>query len=76
MPGLERRFAEDIKKAIRVLENNPFAHAIRHKNIRVAHPVIFPYCIHYYIDDAQMRIVIVGIVHNSRNPEHLRARVK
>ena len=66
--GLEKRFAQDIKAAIVRLKNRPTVHAIRYKNIRIAHPDVFPYAIHFYIDEPSQTIVITAIVHNSRNP--------
>jgi len=75
LAGLEKRFAEDVKIAIIRLKINPFVHAIRYKKVRVAHPDIFPYSIHYYIDEAQKRIVVIGITHVSRDDEFLRKRV-
>ena len=72
--GLEKRFAEDIKKAILRLKPNPYVHAIRYKKNRVAHPDVFPYSIHFYIDEPLNRIVIIGIVHNSRNNSFLKKR--
>ncbi len=72
--GLEKRFAEDIKKAITRLKHNPYIYAIRYKNNRVAHPDVFPYSIHFYIDETNRRIVIIGIVHNSRNFDFLNER--
>jgi plasmid stabilization system protein ParE len=67
-PGLEKRFSLDIKTAILRLAQRPFVHAIRYKDIRVAHPDVFPFAIHYYIDESKYSIVIIAIVHNSRNP--------
>ena len=72
--GLEKRFAEDIRKAIVRLKTNPHVHAIRYKKNRLAHPDVFPYSIHFYIDELQKRIVIIGIVHNSRNFDFLKQR--
>lgn len=66
--GLEKRFAQDIKAAILRLKDRPTVHAIRYKNIRIAHPDVFPYAIHFYIDELSQTIVITAIVHNSRNP--------
>jgi hypothetical protein len=34
--------------------------------VRIAHTKIFPYNIHFYIDEAKKQIVIIGIVHNKR----------
>lgn len=72
--GLEKRFAQDIKSAILRLKERPTVHAIRYKNVRIAHPDVFPYAIHFYIDEPSQIIVITAIVHNSRNPIFSRKR--
>jgi hypothetical protein len=72
--GLEKRFALDIKSAILRLKERPTVHAIRYKNVRIAHPDVFPYAIHFYIDEPSQIIVITAIVHNSRNPIFSRKR--
>ena len=75
LPGLEKRFAKDIKKTLTKLKITPFVHAIHHKNIRIAHPDIFPYAIHYFIDEGMKRIVVIGVVHNNRAPDFLNKRI-
>jgi hypothetical protein len=72
--GLEKRFALDIKTAILRLKDRPEVHAIRYRNIRIAHPDVFPYSIHFYIDEPAQTIVITAIVHNSRDPLFSKAR--
>ena len=42
LKGLEKRFAEDIKIAISRWKERPAVHTIRYKNIRIAHPDVFP----------------------------------
>lgn|SRR6478735_8586373 len=74
LKGLEKRFAEDIKTAINHIEERPYAHAIRYKNVRIAHPNIFPYSVHYFIEEEVNTIVIIAIVHNSRNPPFAQER--
>lgn len=74
LKGLEHRFAEDIKTAIVRIGERPYALAIRYKNIRIAHPDIFPYSIHYYINHEENTIVITAIVHNNRNPPFAQGR--
>jgi hypothetical protein len=66
--GLEKRFAEDIKTAILRLRERPDVHAIRYKNIRIAHPDVFPYSIHFYIEENSNTVVITAIIHNRRDP--------
>lgn len=72
--GLGQHFAEAIKFAILKVQTNPLRYGLRYKNIRIAHPKIFPYCIHFYVDDLNTKIVIVAIVHNKRNPNLARDR--
>lgn len=72
--GLEKRFAKDIKTAILRIKDRPSVHAIRYKNIRIAHPDVFPYAIHFYIDEPADQIVITAIVHNHRSPRYPQQR--
>ncbi len=74
LPGLEKRFAKDLKNCIKRLISNPYTHAIRYNKFRIAHTDIFPYSIHFYIDESLKRIVVVGIVHDSRNPVIIKQR--
>ncbi len=75
MDGLEKRFAEAIKTAILKLQTNPFAYSIRYKNIRIAHPKTFPYCIHFYVNEEINQIVIIAIVHNKRHLKIAQKRI-
>ncbi len=65
--GLAKRFTEDIKRAIRRASQNPYAFAIRYDNIRLALPDVFPYPIHFYVDEPNGSIIIVGIVFEGRD---------
>ncbi|NCX96911.1 MAG: type II toxin-antitoxin system RelE/ParE family toxin [Chitinophagia bacterium] len=66
--GLQKTFAYDIKNTILRLLMNPYIHAVRYKNVRLANATIFPYAVYYFIDDNAHKIVIIGILHNHRNP--------
>ena len=65
--GLQKQFASAIIKAISVLQSNPYAYAIRYKSIRIIHPEIFPFGIHFYIDEAAKQIVITAVIHDYRD---------
>lgn len=62
--GLEERFAIAIEECILKILKMPTAFSIRHKNVRIAHPKIFPYNIHFYIVESTKTVVIIGIVFN------------
>ncbi|MBX2905315.1 MAG: type II toxin-antitoxin system RelE/ParE family toxin [Taibaiella sp.] len=65
--GLDKLFRSAIQKAFRRLLSNPYAFAIRYRNVRIIHPETFPYGIHFYIDEALKAIVIVSILHDYRD---------
>jgi plasmid stabilization system protein ParE len=74
--GLEKRFAQSIKAAVLKLQLYPLAYSIRYRNIRIAYSKVFPYGIHFYVDDPNLKIVIVAIVHNKRSQDWVRSRLK
>ena len=65
--GLETRFVTAVKEAVTDILKMPSAYAVRYKNVRIAHTKIFPYNIHFYIDELHAKIVIIGIIHNKRS---------
>ena len=73
--GLEIRFANSIKAAILQIQKSPTSFSIRYKTIRIAHPKIFPFNIHFYLDDNAKTIIITAIVHNRRHPDIARKRI-
>jgi hypothetical protein len=64
--GLEDRLVAAIKEAVAHIIKMPSAYAVRYKNVRVAHTKVFPYNIHFFIDEIKKQVVITGIVHNKR----------
>ena len=65
--NLDNRFTSAVKEAITNILQMPFAFAVRYKNVRIAHTKIFPYNIHYFVDEIKQHIVIIGIVHSKRS---------
>lgn len=65
--GLQKLFAASILEAIERMRQNPFAYAVRYKNIRIIHPYTFPYGIHFYIDEENKTVVITAIIHDYRD---------
>jgi len=64
---LDVRFSSAVKETLSNILKMPSAYAVRYRNIRIAHTKIFPYNIHFYIDETKLQVVIIGIVHNKRN---------
>jgi len=67
--GLGTTFYNQIKQIINTIRKNPFAFAPRYKKIRTATLKKFPFMVHYFVNDEQESIVIISILHTSRNPK-------
>ena len=68
-PKLPARLKIDFRRTIKNITDNPFAHAIRYDQIRVAFLKVFPVNIHYHILPDQKTIIIIGIYHEAGDPE-------
>jgi mRNA-degrading endonuclease RelE of RelBE toxin-antitoxin system len=73
--GLEVEFALAIKTTIQKVLKTPSIYSPRYKNVRIAHPKIFPYNIHFYIDEVNKTVVFTAIVHNKRHSKLAMSRV-
>ena len=67
--GLGKSFTFQIRQKIDLLKREPFVAVIRYDGIRTAVLDVFPYMIHYSIDEAKQLILISAILHTSRNPD-------
>ncbi len=72
--GLGKKFSSEVKKTVRFIEQNPKAVSIRYDNVRTVVLNVFPYMIHYTIDEAKQTIIISSVFHTSRNPENWKTR--
>ncbi len=66
--GLDRDFAREVKKSILRLQKNPLNYEVKYRNVRTAFTEVFPYAVHFYFDQAARQIVIIAIIHQSRDP--------
>ena len=67
--SLETRFYASVNKIISTISENPRIFAERKKSIRAAIIKPFPFLIFYKIDELRQRIVVLAILHQSRNPK-------
>lgn len=67
-PKLAKTFIFRLKEVKKYIQNNPYAFEEKYKNVRTVLLKQFPFHIHYLIDTAHSKIVILAIVHAYRNP--------
>lgn len=66
--GLGRTFLATVKKNIAQIKKYPFIAQIRYFEVHTEVVDIYPYLIHYYIDPDRKAIVIIAVLHTSRDP--------
>lgn len=66
--GLGRRFTSHVRKKVHVICEKPAAFAIRHDQIRTAILDTFPFMIHYAVEENTKTVIIVAVLHTSRDP--------
>jgi len=66
--GLGKKFLATVKKTIAQIKKYPFIAQIRYFEVHTAVLEVYPYLIHYYIDPDKKAIVIIGVLHTSRDP--------
>ena len=58
----------DVKSTIHLVSEHPVSFAIKYGQIRMAVCKIFPFAVHYEIDEADNLIRIIAVFHFSRRP--------
>lgn len=72
--GLGKRFTKQIRDSVALIKHNPYAFNIRYKEVRTAIVRVFPYMIHYIIEEENKRIVIIAVFHTSLYPGRWKER--
>ncbi len=67
--GLGKRFTNEVRAKVLFIRENPMSCAIRYDEIRCAVLDVFPFMVHYTIDEVNKTIIVVAIFHTSLNPE-------
>lgn len=69
LKGLGKRFIGEVREKVNFIKQNPEASNLRYDNVRTAVLNIFPFMIHYIIDEINKYVIITAVLHTSRNPD-------
>jgi len=72
-PLLPKRFNTQVKITLENLRTLPSTHSIRYQNTRIANIGVFPYAVHYLIEDET--IIVLAIHHTAINPDKWKSRL-
>jgi mRNA-degrading endonuclease RelE of RelBE toxin-antitoxin system len=67
LPGLGKRFQNQVKKQINSLKTTATHHSIRYSDVRCNLVKKFPFLIHYVVNESEVEVF--AVIHTSRNPE-------
>ncbi len=67
-------FKKEVSKEINYISNNPEHYQKKYKELRQSIVHRFPYAIFYFVHLEKNQIVIVGVLHTSRNPASVNRR--
>lgn len=73
---LSIRFAADVKSAVSEIRINPLIFGFRFEKFRTANLSVFPYQVHYILDEANATILIFAVLHAYRNPDFIKIRFR
>ncbi len=67
--ALPKRFTQQVKITMQHLKALPTTHAVRYKNVRIANIAVFPYAVHFIIDNHDDTVIVLAVHHTAINPK-------
>jgi plasmid stabilization system protein ParE len=67
VPGLGKRFQNQVKKQINALRKTANHHGIRYSDVRCILIKNFPFLIHFVLENNEVEVF--AVIHTSRNPK-------
>jgi ParE toxin of type II toxin-antitoxin system, parDE len=67
--GLGIKFRGEVNNKLELICKNPFHYKKSYKNFHEALTYKFPFLLVYYINEKELKVVVLAIFHTSRNPK-------
>ena len=67
--GLGKRFTAEVREKVHFIKQNPKASNVRYDSVRTAVLNVFPFMIHYTINESNKTVIVSAVFHTSRNPD-------
>jgi plasmid stabilization system protein ParE len=72
--GLGKRFTKEVRTKVADIKSNPLAYSVRYSNVHTAVVDVFPFMIHFIIDNKN--VLITAVLHTSRDSTEWSERQK
>ncbi|MBP7152400.1 MAG: type II toxin-antitoxin system RelE/ParE family toxin [Spirochaetes bacterium] len=66
--GLGKRFTGQVREKVSFIKKNPKACSIRYDSVRTAVLSVFPFMLHYVVDESSKAVIVYAVLHTSRDP--------
>lgn len=67
--GLGKIFTAEVREKVHFVRQNPKVSNIRYDGVRTAILNVFPFMVHYTIEERNKTIIVSAVLHTSRDPE-------
>lgn len=67
--GLGKRFLSQVREKVYFIRQNPQTGSLQYDNVRTMVLNVFPFMVHYTINEISETIIVSAVLHTSRNPE-------
>ena len=67
--GLGKKFTAEVREKVHFIRQNPKASNIRYNSVRTAVLNVFPFMVHFTIDEKNKTVIVSAVLHTSRDPE-------
>ncbi len=67
--GLGKRFTAEVREKVHFIRQSPEASNVRYDGVKTTVLNVFPFMVHYKVDEKNKTIIISAVLHTSRNPE-------
>ncbi|MCF2490332.1 type II toxin-antitoxin system RelE/ParE family toxin [Dyadobacter sp. CY347] len=68
-PDLGKRFIKFIRSKVKQISENPQLYPVRYHSVHTAIVDVFPFMIHFVVNEVDRTILITAVLHTSLNPE-------
>ncbi|MCF0042222.1 type II toxin-antitoxin system RelE/ParE family toxin [Dyadobacter fanqingshengii] len=68
-PDLGKRFIKFIRSKVKRISENPQLYPVRYHAVRTAVVDVFPFTIHFVVNESDRTILITAVLHTSQSPE-------
>ena len=72
--GLGKKFTAKVREKVKFIQQNPKVIAIRYDETRTSLVDLFPFMIHFTIEENRNRVVISAVYHTSQNSDNWEKR--